>query len=54
MLMSIRVRDTKKQMVHGYPMAEQVTKVTVSKKTPSMFRMLANYKLPAKLITKKG
>jgi hypothetical protein len=53
MLMSIKIKETKSQVVGGYPLKELVSKVTVSKKTPSMFRMLGNYKLPAKLIVKK-
>lgn len=53
MLMTIKIKETKSQHVHGYPLKESVSKVTVSKDTPRMFRMLANYKLPAKLIVKK-
>jgi hypothetical protein len=43
----------KGQAVKAYPLAESLSKVTVTGKTPHMFKMLANYKLAAKLVVKE-
>jgi hypothetical protein len=44
----------KGQAVKAYPLAESLSKVTITSKTPQMFKMLANYHLPAKLVVKEN
>jgi len=43
----------KNRPVAAYPMMESISKVTVSPKTPKLFKMLANYNLKSKLVVKK-
>jgi hypothetical protein len=40
--------------VKAAPLSELLSKVTVSDKTPDMFKMLANYQTKSKLVVKKS